>query len=146
MPAKAPIKLMGTTAEQLWSAKTRGYIEFDTIAPMKGLDQGGVGVAAGKKGSAAFFSYIKQPIVIARLQAEGFELAGGKAPHPWFLVTKPGGVVSPTHKARCRSLTVPERAKIETNRLAALKRRESAYTARVRDEAAARTLGFTRAV
>ena len=52
----------------------------------------------------------------------------GKAPHPWFLVTKPGGVVSPGKKARCRSLTVPERARIEANRLAALKRQQNLRT------------------
>ena len=74
------------------------------------------GVAAGSKGGAAFYSYLKQPVVIARLQVEGFERANRGAPHPWtFLIIKPG-VVSPAEKALCRSLTSTQRARIEANR------------------------------
>ena len=68
-------------------------------------------------------SYLKQPVVIARLQVEGFERANRGAPHPWtFLIIKPG-VVSPAEKALCRSLTSTQRARIEANRLAAHERR-----------------------
>ena len=110
---------METSAERLWSAKTRGYFEFESIAPTNGLPMGAVGVAAGSKGRAAFFSYLKQPKVIARLEAEGFEWAGPRAPHPWYLPLKPG-VVSPCEKALCRALTDEQRARIEANRVAAL--------------------------
>jgi hypothetical protein len=112
---------MATSAEQLWSAKTRGYFEFESIAPTNGLPMGAIGVAAGSKGRAAFFSYLKQPKVIARLEAEGFERAGQGAPHPWYLPVAPG-VVSPHEKALCRALTDEQRARIEANRAAALAR------------------------
>ena len=110
---------MATSAEQLWSAKTRGLFAFESIAPTNGLPMGAVGLAAGSKGRAAFFSYLKQPKVIARLEAEGFEWAGPRAPHPWYLPLKPG-VVSPCEKALCRALTDEQRARIEANRVAAL--------------------------
>ena len=57
-------------------------LEFERIAPTQGLPMGAVGVAPGSKIDAAFFSYLKQPKVIARLEAEGFERAGQGAPHP----------------------------------------------------------------
>ena len=122
-PARTSVTdLMETAAEQLWSGKTRGLLEFERIAPTNGLSMGAIGVAAGPKGDAAFYSYLKQPAVIARLQAEGFERANRGAPHPWFLTIKPG-VVSPAKKALCRSLTSAQRARIEANRLVALERR-----------------------
>ena len=89
---------MATPAEQLWSGKTRGFFEFEPIAPTNGLELGAVGVAVGSKGRAAFFSYLKQPKVIARLEAEGFERAGRGAPHAWYLRLEPG-VVAPGEKA-----------------------------------------------
>ena len=113
---------MATPAEQLWFAKTRGLFAFELIAPTNGLSMGAVGVAAGSKGRAAFFSYLKQPKVIARLEAEGFERAGRGAPHPWYLRLEPG-IVTPGEKALCRALTGEQRARIEANRLAALERR-----------------------
>ena len=113
---------MDSAAEQLWSATTRDFLAFDSIAPTNGLPLGGIGVAAGSKGDAAFYSYLKQPAVIARLQAEGFERAARGAPHPWFLMLKLG-VVSPAKKALCRSLTSTQRARIEANRLVAIERR-----------------------
>ena len=121
-PRKSVTESMDSAAEQLWSAKTRDFFEFDSIAPTNGLPLGGIGVAAGSKGDAAFYSYLKQPAVIARLHAEGFERANRGAPHPWFLIIKPG-VVSPAEKALCRSLTSTQRARIEANRLAARERR-----------------------
>ena len=121
-PRTSVTESMDSAAEQLWSATTRDFLEFDSIAPTNGLPLGGIGVAAGSKGDAAFYSYLKQPAVIARLHAEGFERANRGAPHPWFLIIKPG-VVSPAEKALCRSLTPPQRARIEANRLAALERR-----------------------
>ena len=36
---------MATSAEQLWSAKTRGLFAFESIAPTNGLPMGAVGVA-----------------------------------------------------------------------------------------------------
>ena len=123
-PRKSVTESMDSAAEQLWSAKTRDFLEFDSIAPTNGLPLGGVGVAAGSKGDAAFYSYLKQPAVIARLQAEGFERANRGAPHPWFLMIKPGAAcVSPAEKALCRSLTSTQRARIEANRLVAIERR-----------------------
>jgi hypothetical protein len=123
-PRKSVTESMDSAAEQLWSAKTRNFLEFDSIAPTNGLPLGGVGVAAGSKGDAAFYSYLKQPAVIARLQAEGFERANRGAPHPWFMMIKPGAVcVSPAEKALCRSLTSTQRARIEANRLVAIERR-----------------------
>ena len=115
--------LMATPAEQLWSGKTRGFFEFEPIAPMEGLPMGAVGVAVGSKGGAAFFSYIKQPKVVARLEGEGFERAGRGAPHPWYLRLAPG-VVTPGEKALCRALTDEQRAKIEASRVAAFERRQ----------------------
>ena len=112
---------MATSAEQLWSAKTRGLLEFQPIPPTNGLSMGAVGLAAGTEGLGAFFSYLKQPTVIARLEAEGFERAGQGAPHPWYLPVAPG-VVSPHEKALCRALTDEQRARIEVNRAAALAR------------------------
>ena len=91
---------MATPAEQLWSGKTRGFFKFEPIAPTNGLELGAVGVAVGSKGRAAFFSYLKQPKVIARLEAEGFERAGRGAPHAWYLRLEPG-VVAPDEKALC---------------------------------------------
>ena len=121
-PRKSVTESMDSAAEQLWSAKTRDFLEFESIAPTNGLPLGGVGVAAGSQGDDAFYSYLKQPAVIARLHAEGFERANRGAPHPWFLMIKPG-VVSPAKKALCRSLTSTQRARIEANRLVALERR-----------------------
>ena len=109
-------------AEQLWSGKTRGFFEFEHIAPVKGLPTGAIGLAVGSKGPAAFFSYIKQPKVVARLEGEGFERAGRGAPHPWYIRLDPG-VVTPGEKALCRALTGEQRARIESNRIAALERR-----------------------
>jgi hypothetical protein len=111
---------MATSAEQLWSAKTRGLLEFQPIPPTNGLSMGAVGLAAGTEGLGAFFSYLKQPTVIARLEAEGFERAGQGAPHPWYLRLAPG-VVSPQDKALARALTDGQRAMVEANRVAALK-------------------------
>ena len=111
---------MATSAEQLWSAKTRGLFEFQPIPPTNGLSMGAVGLAAGTEGLGAFFSYLKQPTVIARLEAEGFERAGQGAPHPWYLRLAPG-VVSPQDKALARALTDGQRAMVEANRVAALK-------------------------
>ena len=108
--------------ELLWSGKTRGLFEFEPIAPIEGLPMGAIGLAVGSKGRAAFFSYIKQPKVVARLEGEGFERAGRGAPHPWYLRLAPG-VVAPGEKALCRALTGEQRTKIEANRLAALERR-----------------------
>tara|TARA_B110000196_G_scaffold22444_1_gene17509 strand:+ start:274 stop:621 length:348 start_codon:yes stop_codon:yes gene_type:complete len=81
---------------------------------------GAVGLAAGSEGQAAFFSYLKQQKVVARLEAEGFERARQWAPHPWFLPLAPG-VVSPHDKALARALTDGQRAMVEANRIAALK-------------------------
>ena len=114
---------MATPAEQLWSGKTRGFFKFEPIAPTNGLELGAVGVAVGSKGRAAFFSYLKQLKVIARLEAEGFEQAGpGATAHPWYLRLEPG-VVAPGEKVLCRDLTGEQRARIEANRLVALERR-----------------------
>ena len=55
---------MATPAEQLWSGKTRGFFEFEPIAPTNGLELGAVGVAVGAKGRAAFFSYLKRRTVV----------------------------------------------------------------------------------
>ena len=112
---------MATSAEQLWSGKTRGLFAFESMAPTNWLPMGAVGVVTGSEGSAAFFSYLKQPKVIARLEAEGFEWAGQRAPHPWYLPVAPG-VVSPHEKALCRALTDGQRAMIDANRAAALNR------------------------
>jgi hypothetical protein len=121
-PRTSGTDLMASPAEQLWSGQTRGLLEFEPIAPTNGLELGAVGVAVGSKGRAAFFSYLKQPKVIARLEAEGFERAGPSAPHPWYLRLGPG-VVAPGEKALCRALTSEQRAKIEASRVAALERR-----------------------
>ena len=120
-PRTSEAEQMATSAEQLWSAKTRGLIEFQPIAPTNGLSMGAAGVAAGSKGSAAFFSYLKHKKVIERLEAEGFERAGPGALHPWYLRLAPG-VVSPHEKALARALTDRQRAMVEANRVAALKR------------------------
>ena len=119
-PRTSEAEQMATSAEQLWSAKTRGLIEFQPIAPTNGLSMGAAGVAAGSKGSAAFFSYLKHKKVIERLEAEGFERAGPGALHPWYLRLAPG-VVSPHEKALARALTDGQRAMVEANRVAALK-------------------------
>ena len=97
---------MASPAEQLWSGKTRGFFEFEPIAPTNRLQPGAVGVAVGSRGRAAFFSYLKQPkVIFARLEAEGFEQAGpGATAHPWYLRLEPG-VVEPGEKALCRALT-----------------------------------------
>ena len=94
-------------------------LEFERIAPTQGLPMGAVGVAPGLRGDAAFFSYLKQPKVIARLESEGFERG---PPHPWYLRLE-HGVVTPGEKALCRALTGEQRARIEANRLAALEPR-----------------------
>lgn len=109
---------------KLWSGKTRGYLKFVQIAPMNGLPNGAIGVAEGAKGRATFYSYIKQPKVVERLESQGFERAGPGAPHPWYLRLVPG-VATPAEKALCRGLTNEQRARIEANRLAALERRRS---------------------
>ena len=49
---------MATPAEQLWSGKTRGLLEFERIAPMEGLPIGAVGVAPGSRGDAATIATI----------------------------------------------------------------------------------------
>ena len=117
---------MESTAEQLWSAKTRGILDFEPIAPIKDvMPVGGVGVVAGPDGGRGRFeAYLKQPAVVERLEAEGFELAGPGAPHRWFLVRKPG-VATPADKALARSLTPEQRARIEASRQAALEKRQS---------------------
>jgi len=117
----AEAEQMAASAEQLWSAKTRGLFAFESIAPTNWLPMGAVRVAAGSKGSAAFFSYLKHKKVIARLEAEGFERAGQGVPYPWYLRLAPG-VVSPHEKALARALTDGQRAMVEANRVAALKR------------------------
>lgn len=90
---------METDAEKLWSAFTRGLLKFENVPPIQGaMPNGAIGVAVGPKGDAAFLSYLKQPKVIARLEAEGFERAGWGAPYPWYLSLEPG-VVSPADKA-----------------------------------------------
>ena len=63
--------------ELLWSGKTRGLFEFEPIAPIEGLPMGAIGLAVGSKGRAAFFSYIKQPKVVARLEGEGYRVISG---------------------------------------------------------------------
>lgn len=118
-PRKSVTDSMETMAEQLWSATWRGLMKFESIAPTNMLPRGGVGVVPGPKGSAAFCSYLKQPKVIARLQAEGFEPANWGEQYQWVLTLRPG-VTSPAQKARFRSLTEPQRARIEANRVAAL--------------------------
>ena len=42
-PRKSVTESMDSAAEQLWSAKTRDFLEFDSIAPTNGLPLGGVG-------------------------------------------------------------------------------------------------------
>ena len=122
-PRTSDTDRMASPAEQLWSGKTRGFFEFEPIAPTNRLQPGAVGVAVGSRGRAAFFSYLKQPKVIARLEAEGFEQAGpGATAHPWYLRLEPG-VVAPGEKVLCRDLTGEQRARIEANRLVALERR-----------------------
>ena len=115
-----------SAAEELWSAKERGLLSFETIPPIlsgkPSMPVGGVGVAPGLKGTAAFYSYIGREKVVARLKAEGFEEASSKSPHRFFLVMAPG-VVSPANKALCRALTAEQREKIDRKRLSALKRK-----------------------
>ena len=116
--------VMETDAEKLLSAVERGLFKFEDILPMTGMPIGGVGVGRGtdgEKGEKAFWAYIKQPAVVTRLVSEGFRRSGGGAPHPWHLV-KGVGVVSPTDKVLCRSLTPEQRKKIEVNRLNAIAR------------------------
>jgi len=113
---------METVAEKLWSASTRGLLKFEDILPMAGMPIGGVGVGPGTKGEKAFRAYTKNAVVIARLEAEGFERADQRSPHPWYLPFA-SGVVSPHEKALCRALTDEQRAWIEAQRVAALKRR-----------------------
>ena len=50
---------------------------------------GAVGVAAGSRGGAAFFSDLKQPKAIARLQDEGFEMGRAASLGPDY--QKPDG-------------------------------------------------------
>ena len=120
----SPTDAMQTPAEQLWSAKERGLLSFEAIPPVvsgePAMPVGGVGVAPGYKGAAAFWAYIRQDKVTARLRAEGFKAAPG-APHPWFLILAPG-VVTPANKALCRALTAEQRKQIAENRASALKR------------------------
>ena len=126
-PRTSDTDRMASPAEQLWS---RGFFEFEPIAPTNRLQPGAVGVAVGSRGHAAFFSYLKQPKVIARLEAEGFEQAGpGATAHPWYLRLEPG-VVEPGEKALCRALTSEQRARIEERRIAALERRRRLCDAR----------------
>ena len=123
----------GNTTELLWCGKTKHeLIDFESIPAANkffgqhdGFFIGSVGLKPGiKGGKGGFQAYIKQPKVIERLEAEGFQQAGPGAPHPWFLVLKPG-VLSPAEKAILRSSLTPEkRTVIETNRLAALKRQQ----------------------
>ena len=102
-PRKSVTDNMKTPAEKLWSGKTRGLLEFERIAPTNGLSMGAIGVVAGSKGAATFYSYLKQPAVMARLEAEGF-VRGDKGTllHPWYLPLGPG-VVSPCDKELKRS-------------------------------------------
>ena len=124
-PKRSITDSMDTPAEKLWSAKERGLLAFEEIGPIPSImPDGGVGVAPGTQGDAAFCSYLKQPKVVDRLEAEGFERAGSGAPHPWFLKKAPG-VVLPADKALIRSLTDEQRAKIEEKRLAALERKKT---------------------
>ena len=108
-------------AEKLLSAVNRGLIRFEDIPVLPGMPIGGIGVARGTKGEGAFRAYIKQPPVVARLVSQGFVESGKGAPHPWHLI-KGKGVVSPADKVICQSLTSEQRKRIETNRVAALKR------------------------
>ena len=108
-------------AEKLLSAVNRGLIRFEDIPVLPGMPIGGIGVARGTKGEGAFRAYIKQPPVVARLVSQGFVESGKGAPHPWHLI-KGKGVVSPADKVICQSLTPEQRKRIETNRVAALKR------------------------
>ena len=79
--------------EQLWSAKTaRNVFEVESIAPQtdfQSSDGRAVGVAAGSRGGAAFFSDLKQPKAIARLQDEGFEMGRAASLGPDY--QKPDG-------------------------------------------------------
>ena len=125
-PRRSVTYSMESPAEQLWSAKTRGILDFEPIEPIKDvMPVGGVGVVAGPSGgNGRFEAYLKQPVVVERLEAEGFEPAGPGAPHRWFLVRKPG-VATPADKALARSLTPEQRARIEASRQAALETRQS---------------------
>ena len=128
-PRRSVTATMATTAEQLWSATERGILDFEDVSPMAGMPAGGVGVIAGHNGGKGRFeAYLKQPTVVARLEAEGFEQAGSSAPHRWFLVKKPG-VSTPAEKALSRSLTPAQRDQIEASRLAALERKHAAEEA-----------------
>ena len=121
----SPTDAMQTPAEQLWSAKKRGLLSFEAIPPVvsdePAMPVGGVGVAPGYKGAAAFWAYIRHDKVTARLRAEGFKAAPPGAPHPWFLILAPG-VVTPANKALCRALTAEQRKRIAVNRASALER------------------------
>ena len=113
------------TAEKLWSASTRGLLKFEDILPIPGMPNGGIGVGPAndsERGKKAFWKYTQQPVVLVRLEAEGFVRSAAGAPHPWHLV-KGNGRVSPADKAACRSLTDNQRKRIEEKRVAALKRR-----------------------
>lgn len=116
---------MNTDAEKLWSAFQRKLVRFDNIPPILGfMPNGGIGVGPftdDDKGKKAFYVYINNAKVIARLVAEGFVRSDEGAPHPWHLV-KGNGRISPADKAACRSLTNEQRKRIDTNRVAALKR------------------------
>ena len=93
---------------------------------LTGMPIGGIGVGPGtdsEKGRKAFWAYIRQPTVVSRLLSQGFVRSNGGAPHPWHLV-KGVGVVSPTDKVLCRSLTSEQRNQIEVNRLDAIARKE----------------------
>ena len=106
-PRQSVTQSMDTAAEQLWSAKTRNFFEFEPIEP---TNENFPSVALAWRPAqraglpSKLYSYLKQPAAVARLQVEGFERANRGAPHPWFLISKPG-VVSPAEKALCRSLT-----------------------------------------
>jgi len=121
-------------AEKLMSAVERGLIKFEDIAVMPGMPIGGIGVAPGEKGESAFWAYIKQPAVVARLVSQGFLDSAKGAPHPWYLIKGIKGV-SPADKVICESLTPEQREKIEANRISALERKRLSQWRVRQDEA-----------
>ena len=126
-PRRSVTDSMPTTAEKLWSAKTRGILEFEPMPPTAVMPVGGVRVVAGPDGGNGRFEvYLKQAKVVARLEAEGFETVG---PYRWFLERKPG-VATPEQKMLDRALTPEQRAEIKLSRLAALQRKHAAAEAR----------------
>ena len=79
--------------EQLWSAKKmRAMYSRSSLSRRRRTSKvpmGAVGVAAGSRGGAAFFSDLKQPKAIARLQDEGFEMGRAASLGPDY--QKPDG-------------------------------------------------------